>query len=112
MDNSGAKLVKIIRLLGGNKKRLNKLGDIAVVAVKIVKKLQTDIMKGEVRKMRILRAKHRIKRKDGFFFKFDNSGGVILNKHFSPAGSRIKGPLIHELRRKFGKFTSLGKKII
>lgn len=112
IDNSGGKISKIIRLLGGNKKTRANLGNLAVISVKKVKDNNSKIKKGEVHKFRILRLKEPVHRKDGSFMNFDLSGGVVLKDPKTPLASRIAGPLNRELRRKLGKITSLSKKLI
>jgi large subunit ribosomal protein L14 len=113
IDNSGARSCKIIRLLGGNKKRMRDLlSNLAVVTIKNLKNKQGKIKKGQVHKLRILRRKNRLLRKDGSFLKFDDRGGILVNEQLSPLGSRLWGPLTRELKGKYSKITTLSKKIL
>lgn len=112
IDNSGGQLSKIIRILGGNKKKKANLGDLTIVAVKKVKNQESKVKKGEVHKLRLLRLKEPVSRKDGTYLRFDKGGGILLKDNESPIASRISGPLNRELKKKYGKITSLSKKLI
>jgi len=110
IDNSGAKYSKVIRILGGNRTNPAKLGSTLVITVKKARS-NAKIKKGEVHKLKILRGKNLIRRKDGTILNFDNNGGVILNEQLAPVASRIFGPLARELKKNHGKMTSLAKKM-
>ena len=111
-DNSGAKTVKCIKVLGGSKRMSAKLGDVIVVAVQ-----QTlpggKIKKGEVKKAVIVRTAYPIRRNDGSYIQFDKNSVVILNNQNEPVGTRIFGPVARELRSKsFTKICSLAPEVL
>ncbi len=112
-DNSGAKLVMCIKVLGGSKKKYAKIGDLIKVAVKEVIS-KSKIKKGEVLTAIIVRTKYGISRLDGSFIKFDNNYCVILNNtNYLPLGTRIFGPVTRELRNeKFMKIISLAPEVL
>jgi large subunit ribosomal protein L14 len=112
IDNSGGKYSKIIRILGGNKKKKANLGNLTVVSIKKVKNKESKVKRGEVHKLRLLRLRDAFLRKDGTSLRFDEGGGIILKDSESPLASRINGPLYRELKKKYGKITSLSKKLI
>jgi len=112
IDNSGAKVSNIIKILGGNNKKRANLANIAVISIKKIKNKESKVKKGEVHKLQILRLKDHFRRKDGSYMKYDEAGGILLKESLSPLASRINGPLNRELKRKFGKVTSLSKKLI
>ena len=95
-DNSGAKEVLCIRVLGGTRRRYASVGDKIVVAVKSA--TPTGIKKGTVTKAVIVRTSKEIRRKDGSYIRFDDNAGVLLNASDDPRGSRIFGPVARELR--------------
>ena len=102
-DNSGAKKLGCIRVLGGSRKRYGTVGDIIVASVK----------KGEVVKAVIVRTKKEIRRVDGSYVKFDDNSAVIINQHNEPVGTRIFGPVARELRaKKFMKIVSLAPEVV
>ncbi len=111
-DNSGARKVKIIRVLGGHGKKYASIGDLVVVAVK--KALpNANVKKGEVCKAVIVRTKKEARRKDGTYIRFDDNAAVILNAQGEPRGTRIFGPVARELReRNFMKIVSLAPEVI
>ena len=111
-DNSGAKVVKCIKVLGGSKRMTAGIGDIVVVAVQ-----QTlpngKIKKGDVRKAVIVRTKYPIGRDDGSYIQFDKNSVVLLNPNNEPLGTRIFGPVARELRsRNFTKICSLAPEVL
>ena len=96
-DNSGAKEVLCIKVLGGSRKKYAKLGDLIVVTVK--KAIPGGIVKkGEVTKAVIVRTRKELRRKDGSYIRFDENAAVLLNSQNEPRGTRIFGPVARELR--------------
>ena len=111
-DNSGAKSVRCIRVLGGSDRRYAGLGDIIVVSVKTAIPGGT-VKKGEVSRAVIVRTAKETKRKDGSFIKFDENAAVLINNNNEPKGTRIFGPVARELRDKqFMKIISLAPEVI
>lgn len=111
-DNSGAKEVKCIKVLGGSKRMIAGLGDIIVVAVQQAMP-GGKIKKGDVKKAVIVRTKSPIRREDGSYIRFDKNSVVILNQQNEPAGTRIFGPVARELRnRNFTKICSLAPEVL
>ena len=111
-DNSGAKTVKCIKVLGGSKRMSANLGDVIVVAVQ--QALPGGKMKkGEVKKAVIVRTAYPIRRDDGSYIQFDKNSVVILNNQNEPVGTRIFGPVARELRSKsFTKICSLAPEVL
>jgi large subunit ribosomal protein L14 len=111
-DNSGAKIVKCVKVLGGSKRMTARLGDIIVVAVQ--QALPGGKMKkGEVKKAVIVRTVYPIRREDGSYIRFDNNSVVMLNNNNEPVGTRIFGPVARELRNKnFTKICSLAPEVL
>ena len=97
-DNSGAKEVLCIRVLGGSKRRYASIGDTIVVSVKDAS--PGGIKKGSVSKAVVVRTKKEIRRKDGSYIRFDDNAVVLLNQQGEPRGTRIFGPVARELREK------------
>ncbi|MBM2816631.1 MAG: rplN [Ignavibacteria bacterium] len=111
-DNSGARKVRVIRVLGGHGKKYASLGDIVVVAVKTAMP-NAQVKKGTVQKAVIVRTAKEVKRKDGSFIRFDDNAAVILNPQNEPKGTRIFGPVARELREKnFMKIVSLAPEVL
>lgn len=111
-DNSGAKKVRCIRVLGGHGKRYARVGDTVVVSVKAAIP-NGNVKKGEVCKAVIVRTSKEIKRKDGSFIRFDDNAAVILKNDGEPKGTRIFGPVARELREKnYMKIISLAPEVI
>ena len=110
-DNSGAKTVKCIKVLGGFKKRYAKLGDIVVVSVQQLRnksKKTSKVSKGEVFRALVVRTKKQYKRKDGSSFFLQENAVALINKQGNPIGTRILGPIPKILKKiKFMKFVSL-----
>ncbi|MBD3156581.1 50S ribosomal protein L14 [Candidatus Peregrinibacteria bacterium] len=111
-DNTGAKLVECIKVLGGSKRRYASIGDIIVVAVKEAAPKGL-VKKKAVEKAVIVRSKKEIGRKDGSYIRFDENAVVIINKDSQPKGTRVFGPVARELRDKgFQKIISLAPEVI
>ncbi|MEZ4909457.1 MAG: 50S ribosomal protein L14 [Saprospiraceae bacterium] len=110
-DNTGAKEVLCIRVLGGTRRRYASVGDTIVVAVK--SSSPTGIKKGTVTKAVIVRTAKEIRRKDGSYIRFDDNAVVLLNNAGEPRGSRIFGPVARELRdRDFMRIVSLAPEVL
>lgn len=111
-DNSGAKEVLVIRVLGGTKRRYASIGDQVIVTVK--KALpQAGIKKGIVSRAVVVRTKKQTRRKDGSYIRFDDNACVLLNASDEPRGSRIFGPVARELRdANFMKIVSLAPEVL
>jgi large subunit ribosomal protein L14 len=111
-DNSGAKKVRCIRVLGGSNRRYASLGDVIVVSVKTAIP-GGNVKKGEVSKAVIVRTKKEVRRTDGSYIRFDENAAVLLNAQGEPRGTRIFGPVARELRdKKFMKIISLAPEVI
>lgn len=111
-DNSGAKKVRCIRILGGHGKKYASVGDIIVVAVKSAIP-NAPVKKGTVQKAVIVRTKKEVRRRDGSYIRFDENAAVILNDKGEPRGTRIFGPVARELREKnFMKIVSLAPEVL
>ncbi len=111
-DNSGARRVQCIKVLGGSKRRTASVGDIIVVSVK---EAQPDgrVKKGEVARAVIVRTAKEIRRSDGSALRFDSNAAVLINKQNEPIGTRIFGPVTRELRGKnFMKIISLAPEVL
>ena len=111
-DNSGAKRVQCIKVLGGSKRRIASVGDIVVVSVKSA--LPTSkVKKGSVAKAVIVRTSKAIRRSDGSYIRFDDNAAVLVNPNREPVGTRIFGPVARELRaRQFSKIISLAPEVL
>jgi large subunit ribosomal protein L14 len=111
-DNSGAKEVMCIKVLGGSKRRTASVGDVIVVAVKSAMPT-SKVKKGEVAKAVIVRTVKSIRRPDGTYIKFDDNAAVLINAAKEPIGTRIFGPVARELRAKqFVKIVSLAPEVL
>lgn len=111
-DNSGAKTVRCVKVLGGSKRMTAGIGDIVVVAVQQALP-GGKIKKGEVKKAVIVRTSYPIRRDDGSYIRFDKNSVVILNANNEPVGTRIFGPVARELRgRNFTKICSLAPEVL
>ncbi|MEE2667919.1 MAG: 50S ribosomal protein L14 [Pseudomonadota bacterium] len=111
-DNSGAKLVQCIKVLGGSKRRTASVGDLVVVSVKEAIP-RGRVKKGEVLKAVIVRTKKEIRRQDGSAIRFDSNAVVLINPQGEPIGTRIFGPVTRELRNKnLMKIVSLAPEVI
>ena len=110
-DNSGAKEVLCIRVLGGSGRRYASIGDVIVVTVK--ESSPGGVKKGTVSKAVVVRTKKEIRRKDGSYIRFDDNAVVLLNPSDEPRGTRIFGPVARELREKnYMKIVSLAPEVI
>ena len=111
-DNSGAKELLCIKVLGGTRKKYARLGDLIVVTVK--KAIPGGVVKkGEVTKAVIVRTRKELRRKDGSYIRFDDNAAVLVNDQKEPQGTRVFGPVARELReRKFMKILSLAPEVI
>jgi large subunit ribosomal protein L14 len=110
-DNSGAKEVLCIRVLGGTRRRYASVGDIIVVTVKSAIP-SSDIKKGSVTKAIIVRTKKELRRADGSYIRFDDNACVLLNSSGDLRGSRIFGPVARELRNTNMKIVSLAPEVL
>lgn len=111
-DNSGAKKVRCIRVLGGSDRRYAGVGDLVVVSVKTAIP-GAAVKKGEVAKAVIVRTKKETRRKDGSYIRFDENAAVLVNDQGEPRGSRIFGPVARELReRQYMKIVSLAPEVL
>lgn len=110
-DNSGAKEVLCIRVLGGTRKRYASVGDKVVVTVKSAIP-SGEVKKGTVTKAVIVRTKKEIRRKDGSYIRFDDNAVVLLNNAGEIRGTRIFGPVARELRDQFMKIVSLAPEVL
>lgn len=111
-DNSGAKSVQCIKVLGGSKRRYARVGDIITVSVKDAIP-RGKVKKGEVGRAVIVRTSKDIKRKDGTVIRFDKNAAVMIDKKNEPVGTRIFGPVARELRAKqFMKIVSLAPEVL
>ena len=96
-DNSGAKRVQCIKVLGGSKRRVAGVGDVIVVSVKEAQP-RTKVKKGDVHRAVIVRTRKEVRRTDGSVIRFDSNAAVLINKNEEPIGTRIFGPVVRELR--------------
>ena len=111
-DNTGAKEIHCIRVLGGSKRKFGNIGDIIVASVRKAAPGGT-VKKGEVVKAVIVRTKRGIRREDGSYVRFDENAAVIIKEDRNPRGTRIFGPVARELRDKdFMKILSLAPEVI
>ena len=111
-DNSGAKKVRCIRVLGGSDRKYASVGDLIVVSVKTAIP-NGMVKKGEVSRAVIVRTKKEVKRKDGSYIRFDENAAVLINPQNEPRGTRIFGPVARELREKqFMKIVSLAPEVL
>ena len=111
-DNSGAKKIRCIRVLGGSARRYASIGDLIVVSVKAAIP-NSNVKKGEVSRAVIVRSKKEVRRKDGSYIRFDENAAVLLNNQNEPIGTRIFGPVARELRDKqYMKIVSLAPEVL
>jgi len=111
-DNSGAKKIRCIRILGGHDKRYASLGDLIVVSVKSAIP-GAPVKKGDVSRAVVVRTRKEVRRKDGSFIRFDENAAVLLNPQGEPRGTRIFGPVARELReRQYMKIISLAPEVL
>jgi len=111
-DNSGARKVACIRVLGGTRRRYASIGDIIVVSVKDAMP-NARVKSGEVRRAVVVRTKKGISRADGSYIRFDDNAAVLIDAQREPVGTRIFGPVARELRgRRFMKIISLAPEVL
>lgn len=111
-DNSGAKKINCIKVLGGSKRRYASIGDLIVVSVKEAMP-HSKVKKGDVFRAVVVRTKKEISRDNGSYISFDTNSAVLLNKSLEPIGTRIFGPVARELRQKnFMKIVSLAPEVL
>ena len=111
-DNSGARQVQCIKVLGGSKRKYASIGDVIVVSIREAIP-QAKVKKGDVAKAVIVRTKKEISRPDGSYIRFDGNSAVLINKDNEPIGTRIFGPVARELRaKKFMKIISLAPEVL
>ncbi|HJM38957.1 MAG TPA: 50S ribosomal protein L14 [Planctomycetota bacterium] len=111
-DNSGARIVQCIKVLGGSKRRFAGVGDVIVASVKKAAP-GSDVKTGQVVKGVIVRTKQRVRRKDGSYVRFDTNALVLIDGEGNPQGTRIFGAVARELReRKYMKIVSLAQEVV
>ncbi|MBI2342658.1 MAG: 50S ribosomal protein L14 [Deltaproteobacteria bacterium] len=111
-DNSGAKELVCIKVLGGTRRRYATIGDVIVVAVRSAMP-KAKVKKGDVKRAVIVRTKKEIRRADGSYIRFDNNSAVLIDAQGEPLGTRIFGPVARELRsKKFMKIISLAPEVL
>ena len=111
-DNSGAKEVMCIKVLGGSKRRYASVGDVIVVSIKEALP-NSKVKKGAVSRAVVVRTKHKIRRTDGSYIRFDENAAVLISLQKEPIGTRIFGPVARELRAKqFVKIVSLAPEVL
>lgn len=111
-DNSGARAIQCIRVLGGTRRRYASLGDIIVATVKVAD-TASKVKKGDVVKAVVVRTKKEIKRPDGTYIRFDDNAAVLINAQKEPVGTRIFGPIARELRgHGYTKIISLAPEVL
>jgi large subunit ribosomal protein L14 len=111
-DNSGAKKVFCVKVLGGSKRKYATVGDIIVVSVKEAIP-NSKVKKGDVMKAVVVRTVKEVRRPDGSYLKFDDNSAVLINNQMEPVGTRIFGPVARELRAKqFMRIVSLAPEVI
>ena len=111
-DNSGAKRVSCIKVLGGSRRRYAALGDVIVVAIKEAMPA-SKVKKGDVARAVVVRTRREYLRPDGTYIKFDTNSAVLINKDNEPIGTRIFGPVARELRgKRFMKIVSLAPEVV
>ena len=111
-DNSGARVLYCIKVLGGSRRRYASVGDIIVVSIKEAIP-NAKVKKGDVLKAVVVRTKKEIKRPDGSYIRFDDNSAVLINAQKEPLGTRIFGPVARELRgKRFMKIVSLAPEVL
>jgi large subunit ribosomal protein L14 len=111
-DNSGAKLVQVLKVLGGSRRRYAGLGDVIVVSIKEALP-GSKVKKGETARAVVVRTKREYRRADGSYIKFDDNSAVLINAQLEPVGTRIFGPVARELRgKRFMKIISLAPEVL
>ena len=111
-DNSGARRVQCIKVLGGSKRKTASVGDVIVVAIQDAIP-RAKVKKGEVHRAVIVRTAYPVRRADGTAIRFDGNAAVLINKQNEPIGTRIFGPVVRELRaKKYMKIISLAPEVL
>jgi large subunit ribosomal protein L14 len=111
-DNSGAKRLYCIRVLGGSRRRYARIGDVIIVSVKEAIP-HAKVKKGDVMRAVVVRTTKELRRPDGTYIKFDDNSAVLINQNGEPIGTRIFGPVARELRaKKFMKIISLAPEVL
>ncbi|MDR5684002.1 MAG: 50S ribosomal protein L14 [Armatimonadota bacterium] len=111
-DNTGAREILVIRVLGGSRRRYARVGDIVVGTVKQAIP-NSAVKKGEIVKAVVVRTKKELRRPDGSYIRFDDNAAVLINEQMNPRGTRIFGPVARELReRQFMKIVSLAPEVL
>jgi large subunit ribosomal protein L14 len=111
-DNSGARVVYCIKVLGGSRRRYASVGDVIVVSIKDAIP-NAKVKKGEVHKAVVVRTSKEVRRPDGSYIRFDDNSAVLINNQREPLGTRIFGPVARELRAKrFMKIVSLAPEVL
>ena len=111
-DNSGAKSVQCIKVLGGSRRRYASIGDVVIVSIREAIP-GAKVKKGEVARAVIVRTRRELARSDGSYIKFDGNSAVLISKENEPIGTRIFGPVARELRaKKFMKIISLAPEVL
>jgi large subunit ribosomal protein L14 len=111
-DNSGAKTVFCIKVLGGSKRKYASLGDVIVVSIREAMPA-SKVKKGDVHRAVVVRTRKEVRRTDGSYIRFDNNSAVLINAQREPIGTRIFGPVARELRgRNFMKIISLAPEVV
>jgi len=111
-DNTGAKVIQCIRVLGGTRRRYARVGDVIVITVKDAIPGGA-VKKGDVKKAVVVRTRKEQRRRDGSYIRFDENAGVLINEVGEPIGTRIFGPVARELREKrFMKIISLAPEVL
>jgi len=111
-DNSGAREIMVIRVLGGSRRRFGNIGDVVVGSVKKAIP-NSNVKSGSVVKAVIVRTKHGVRREDGSYIKFDDNACVLIKADKTPVGTRVLGPVARELREKnYNKIISLAPEVL
>jgi large subunit ribosomal protein L14 len=111
-DNSGARRVFCIKVLGGSHREYASLGDVIIVSIREASP-GSKVRKGDVARAVVVRTAREVRRPDGSYIKFDGNGAVLINKENEPVGTRIFGPVARELRaKKFMKIISLATEVV
>jgi large subunit ribosomal protein L14 len=111
-DNTGAKVIQCIKVLGGTGRRYARVGDVIVISVKDAIPGGT-VKKGDVKRAVVVRTRKELRRRDGTYIRFDENAGVLINEAGEPIGTRIFGPVARELRdKKFMKIVSLAPEVL
>ena len=106
-DNSGAKVLKIIRIMGGSRRKTGTIGDLVICSVKQA------VPNSDVKKAVVVRTKKEIRRRDGSYIRFDDNAAVVLDNKKEPKGTRVFGPVARELREKgYMKIASLAPEVL